>query len=119
MPALNTLPSLLLPSIATSLLLGVFSGFHLADGRAPLLGLLLALVALGLLVHALWSLQRRITAVVEQSTRALRELGEGRSAFRLDAHRLAGFDPLLLAIDDLREVVEPRHESGAVSAGHA
>lgn len=117
MPPLSPAPSplstlkLLVPGAAAALGLALLSGHTLAsDGQSPWLGLALAAAALGMLLHTLWSCHCRLQAVIDQSATALRQLGQGRTAFRLDGQGLTDFDPLLLAIDDLREAV---HAHGA------
>lgn len=113
MPPLSLSPSfplstlkLLVPGAAAALALAMLGGHALGtDGDSPWLGIALAIAALATLLRTLWSCHLRMQAVIEQSTTALRQLGQGRTAFRLDGQGLTDFDPLLLAIDDLRETV--------------
>lgn len=104
---LSPIATLLLPHATSAVLLGALGGYQLATGDAPLLATALGVAAAGVLWRGASSLQQRLQAVIGQSAQALRDLGDGRNGFRLDAHGLAEFDPLLLAINDLREVVEP------------
>lgn len=106
-PVTPSLPSLrsLLPGTLLALGLAGLGGWSMAS--APLLGGLVLLGAVAWLLHRLRSLHRRTLAVIAQSAAALRQLGRGENGFRLDAQGLREFDALLLAIEDLRETVDP------------
>lgn len=106
---LTPLPSLttaLAHTVAASMLIGA-AGWGAMGDTSPLLGAAVGAAALGWLLHTLRSLHRRVQQALAQSTEALQQLGRGHSAFHLDGQGLREFDPLLLAIDDLREAVEP------------
>lgn len=105
--ATPSLPGLrsLVPGTLLALGLAGLGGWSMAS--TPLLGGLVLLAATLWLLHRLRSLHRRTLTVIDQSTAALRQLGRGENGFRLDAQGLHEFDALLLAIDDLREAIEP------------